>query len=385
MSSALLLLATAAPESHEPQLIDLDGTAFIQLGLFLLLMLVLRQFLWRPYLKVLGERTTRVDGYKQEAVRLDAEAASRLAKAEAALAEARRVGSGERVEARAIAQKREQELLAAANASAQKTLAEARARVGGVGRRARQAAADGRRHRRAGGAQDPGPRGVGVRALVHRWRRRLRRLGRLPAAVGFAAFVALVALAPASARADEEAAHEGGAEAEPAPKLDTGKLALQLLNFAVLAGIIGWFGGKAINKALLARHQQLKADLVAAAEARSAAEGRAVVQQKRLETLETEIADMRAGIKQEAEDEKQRLIAAAEARAKSITEETTFLLDQQVKEAEITLRREVAEAAVKIAEQLVTRSMNAGDQQRLVDTFVSDVAAPATTPTGRTA
>ena len=146
MSSALLLLSTAAPESHEPQLIDLDGTAFIQLGLFLLLMLVLRQFLWRPYLKVLGERTTRVDGYKQEAVRLDAEAAARLAKAEAALAEARRVGSGERVEARAVAQKREQELLAAANAAAQKTLAEARARVSAAlaGERAKlqQTAAD---------------------------------------------------------------------------------------------------------------------------------------------------------------------------------------------------------------------------------------------------
>jgi F-type H+-transporting ATPase subunit b len=146
MSSAILLLSTAAPESHEPQLIDLDGTAFIQLGLFLLLMLVLRQFLWRPYLKVLGERTTRVDGYKQEAVRLDAEAASRLAKAEAALAEARRVGAGERVEARAVAQKREQELLAAANVAAQKTLAEARARVSAAlaGERAKlqQTAAD---------------------------------------------------------------------------------------------------------------------------------------------------------------------------------------------------------------------------------------------------
>ncbi|HVU52579.1 MAG TPA: hypothetical protein VHL80_17990 [Polyangia bacterium] len=129
MSSALLLLAAAAPESHEPQLIDLDGTAFIQLGLFLLLMLVLRQFLWKPYLKVLGERTTRVDGYKQEAVRLDAEAAARLAKAEAALAQARREGAGERVEARSAAHAREQELLAAANAAAQKTLADARARV----------------------------------------------------------------------------------------------------------------------------------------------------------------------------------------------------------------------------------------------------------------
>jgi F-type H+-transporting ATPase subunit b len=129
MSSALLLVSTAAPESHEPQLIDLDGTVFIQLGFFLLLMVVLRQFLWKPYLKVLGERTTRVEGYKQEAVRLDAEAAARLAKAEAALAEARRVGAGERIEARTAAHKREQEVLAAANAAAQKTLADARARV----------------------------------------------------------------------------------------------------------------------------------------------------------------------------------------------------------------------------------------------------------------
>jgi F-type H+-transporting ATPase subunit b len=128
MSAAYLLVATA-PESHEPQLIDLDGTVFVQLGMFLLLMAILRQFLWKPYLKVKGERVTRVDGYREEATRLEAEAASRLAKAEAALAEARRVGASERAEARSVAQKRENELLAQANATAQKALADARARV----------------------------------------------------------------------------------------------------------------------------------------------------------------------------------------------------------------------------------------------------------------
>jgi F-type H+-transporting ATPase subunit b len=128
MTSAYLLTA-AAPETHEPQLIDLDGTVFVQLGMFLLLMAILRQFLWKPYLKVRGERTSRVEGYREEATRLEAEAAARLAKAEAALAEARRVGAGERAEARAVAQKRENELLAQANAAAQKTLADARARV----------------------------------------------------------------------------------------------------------------------------------------------------------------------------------------------------------------------------------------------------------------
>ncbi len=108
---------------------DLDGTLFIQLGLFFLLMVVLRQFLWRPYLKVRGERVSRVEGYKEEAARLEAEAAKRLAEAEAALAEARRVGAGVRAEARAVAQTREQEVMAAANAAAQKALADARVLV----------------------------------------------------------------------------------------------------------------------------------------------------------------------------------------------------------------------------------------------------------------
>lgn len=219
-------------------------------------------------------------------------------------------------------------------------------------------------------------------------RRFVRRLLATVRVLSLACAVVLVAPALASAEGAEgekvgaavaaEQAPEGG---EPAPKLHLKRLALQLVNFAVLAGLLGWFGGKAINKALLARHQQLKADLVAAAEARSSAELRAAEQGKRLASLEGEIAAMRAGIRQEAEDEKQRLIAAAEERAKRIGDETKFLLDQQVKEAEATLKREVAEAAVRIAEQLVTKSFNAGDQQRLVDTFVNDVAAP----TGRSA
>jgi F-type H+-transporting ATPase subunit b len=194
--------------------------------------------------------------------------------------------------------------------------------------------------------------------------------------------VALAALAPAPARAQGAAEHEGAAAAagegaEHEPTLDVGKLGLQVLNFAVLVGVIGYFGGKAINKALLARHQQLKADLVSASEARAAAEKRAALQEKRLASLESEIGAIRDGIKQEAEAEKQRLIATAEERAKRIGDETKFLLDQQVKEAEATLKREVAEAAVKIAELLVTRSLNSGDQQRLVDTFVADAASAA--------
>jgi F0F1-type ATP synthase membrane subunit b/b' len=131
MNSALISLLTApvAPTSPEPQLIDLDGTAFVQVGLLFLLMLVLWRLFWKPYLRVRNERVARVEGYREEAVRLEADAQQRLARAEAGLAEARRVGAGERAVARAEAQAREQTLLAEANAAAQKTLGEARERL----------------------------------------------------------------------------------------------------------------------------------------------------------------------------------------------------------------------------------------------------------------
>jgi F0F1-type ATP synthase membrane subunit b/b' len=129
MNFASIVLLSGAPVSHEPQLIDVDYTAFIQLGLFLLVMFALRGLLWKPYLRVRAERVSRVEGYREEAARLEQDAAARLARAEAALAEARRVGSGQRAVARAEAQAREQTLLAEATAAAQRTLNEARQRL----------------------------------------------------------------------------------------------------------------------------------------------------------------------------------------------------------------------------------------------------------------
>ena len=127
--AALALAGDPAPQSPEPQLLDVDGTVFVMLGLFLVVMFVLTRWLWRPYLRVKEERVSRVDGYRAEAGRLQSEAAARLARVEAQLAEARRAGSAQRASARVEAQQREQRMVADAQSSAQKALAEARARL----------------------------------------------------------------------------------------------------------------------------------------------------------------------------------------------------------------------------------------------------------------
>jgi len=189
----------------------------------------------------------------------------------------------------------------------------------------------------------------------------------------------------AAAEAEGEAHGEG---AEHTPEIHGRSLGLQLLNFGVLLGLLVLLGGKAINRSLAARHEQLKSELAAAATARAAAEESLRKQDERLKGLEKEIADLRAGIKKEAEVEKTRLVAAAEERARRLVDEATFVIEQQTKEGEATLRREAAEAGVRIAEQLLRQSFNAGDERRFLDGFVEDVAAsPAAAggaPRGRT-
>jgi F0F1-type ATP synthase membrane subunit b/b' len=127
--SALAAATARAPQAHEQQLLDVDSTLFLNLGLFLLTMFLLTQFLWKPYLRVRAERSSRVEGYREEARRLEAEAAARLSKVEAELGDARRAGSSERARVRVVAHKREQEILSAAQSAAQRTLTEAKARV----------------------------------------------------------------------------------------------------------------------------------------------------------------------------------------------------------------------------------------------------------------
>jgi hypothetical protein len=70
--------------------------------------------LWRPYLRVRTERVARVEGYREEAARLEADAERRPARADVQLAGGAPGRAGERAVARGEAHAREQTLLAEA-------------------------------------------------------------------------------------------------------------------------------------------------------------------------------------------------------------------------------------------------------------------------------
>lgn len=108
---------------------DVDGSVFIMLGIFLVVLLVLWQFLWKPYLRVRDERVARTDGARASAAELEGKAAARLARVEAALAEARKSGHAEMAKLRGEAQAKERQIIAESQEAARKMLTEARAQL----------------------------------------------------------------------------------------------------------------------------------------------------------------------------------------------------------------------------------------------------------------
>jgi F-type H+-transporting ATPase subunit b len=107
----LLSQGLAALTGGEAVTVDLDKSVFIQIGLFVLLMLVLKPTLFDPMLKLFAEREAKIDKVRKEATTIDKKSANALATYEAEMAKARGAANAEREKIRAEGQKQEQEIL----------------------------------------------------------------------------------------------------------------------------------------------------------------------------------------------------------------------------------------------------------------------------------
>jgi F-type H+-transporting ATPase subunit b len=108
-------------------LIDLDLTAVVQFALFLALFAVANRFLFQPYLELRERRRAGIEGAREEAERMTAEAEAKFASYEKQIAMAReRAGEeGRKIRLEGIAHERE--VTSAARAQAQTAIDEAQA------------------------------------------------------------------------------------------------------------------------------------------------------------------------------------------------------------------------------------------------------------------
>jgi F-type H+-transporting ATPase subunit b len=131
------LLTLAAAAVKDPPILDLDSTVFLQLGVFVVTAILLSRLLFRPYLEVRAQRGAGMEGARDDARRMDEEAAARLADYEHKLAQARARANAERAKLQGEAVARDHEITDAARASVQSAIEKARAELDAGATRAR--------------------------------------------------------------------------------------------------------------------------------------------------------------------------------------------------------------------------------------------------------
>ena len=110
-------------------IIDLDGTVFVQLGMFFVAFVVLYALVFKPMVAVLEAREAAIDGAKDEAKHLEQEVKDKQASFESELRKVRSASGEERERLRLEGQTIERKLLDTVRAETTELVSEARVRL----------------------------------------------------------------------------------------------------------------------------------------------------------------------------------------------------------------------------------------------------------------
>jgi F-type H+-transporting ATPase subunit b len=153
-----------------------------------------------------------------------------------------------------------------------------------------------------------------------------------------------------------------------------------LLNFGILLFLFGWKGAPAIRQLAAKRSDEIKAALDEAARLRQQARDKLGEYSDRLRAAETEIDEMIRAMRSDAEEEKQRIIAAAEVQAAALRKDAEQRIAAEIERARGVLQREVVLAAAEVADRLLRDKTTPTDHANLVDTFLRGVDPARATP-----
>lgn len=144
-----------------------------------------------------------------------------------------------------------------------------------------------------------------------------------------------------------------------------------LVNFGVFAFLLGKYGGPSIARYVRDRHETIARQLDEATRLRDEAKARLDEYTAKIAGLQGEIDKLVASIRKEADDEKQRILADAEARAVRLRKDAEMQIDAEIHRARTTLEREVVLAAVAAAEKILREKTSDTDHRALADRFVA--------------
>jgi F-type H+-transporting ATPase subunit b len=159
----------------------------------------------------------------------------------------------------------------------------------------------------------------------------------------------------------------------------------EVLNFLILAGLLGWLIVKQGGPLLTARSKEIADGLASGEIAKAEADARAAQVQAKLDKLGTEIEAMRAEAKVERDREAERIRRETQAEMARIRVQAEHEIESAGKLARREVQRAAAKMAIELAEEKVRARMSPEIQAALLQGFLSELprdggALPETRP-----
>lgn len=145
------------------------------------------------------------------------------------------------------------------------------------------------------------------------------------------------------------------------------------INFVLLAGGLGYLIGKNAGPFFEARSRKIREQMSQAQELWTSAEARATEVDRKLASLESEIAAFRQESQAEAQNETKRMRLQTASEIARIKEHAGQEVAAAGKAARLELKRYSAELAIELAEQKVRGRITPDTQDALVRGFVSEL------------
>ena len=188
-------------------------------------------------------------------------------------------------------------------------------------------------------------------------------LGVIPGALPAALVTAVLTSGPALALAAEEGAPHGS------PWMD---FLWKAVNFAILAGLLYFLLRKPVGKALREAAQRARQMLDDARASAEQMERRYQDQRRNIENLKSELERLREETRAETAAEADRLKQEAQAAADRMTAQVERQVEQARNRALQTIRVELADEAVRLAENLIRQRLDEKTQKRLLDEQIAE-------------
>ncbi len=182
---------------------------------------------------------------------------------------------------------------------------------------------------------------------------------------------------PASEHPGAKATQEKGGHEQKSEGEEGGLQGWKWLNFAILAGGLGYLAVKQGGPFFAGRAAQIRKDLVEAEALHKQSEARAAEVERKLANLGAEIAALREEATREAQAERERVAQATAAELVKIKDQSEQEIAAAGKAARMELRRYSAHLAVQLAGKQIRDKMTPVTENALIEEFVRDLESPA--------